>query len=80
MVSFDVGALVGKLQASGAKMKPSNEVSLAVSGVVGTITAIQLFTDWNPVGRCFVFWKQLRHHVSFFKKKERKKKKTQHSD
>ena len=34
------------------------------AGMVGVVTTIQLCTDWDPVGRCLVFWKQLRDHVS----------------
>ena len=40
------------------------EATLATAGVVGTLTALQLFTDWDPIGRCLVFWRQLRSHVS----------------
>jgi hypothetical protein len=42
----------------------STEATLAAAGVVGTVAAVQLFTDWNPLGRCLTFWKQLRAHVS----------------
>ena len=41
----------------------SSEASIAAAGVVGIVGVIQLGTDWNPVGRCFTFWKQLRNHV-----------------
>ena len=60
MVSFDFNAFVAQ---TSEKLK-SPEVQLASAGIVGTVTAVQLFTDWNPLGRCFVFWKQLRAHVS----------------
>jgi hypothetical protein len=42
----------------------STEVTMVAASVVGTISAIQLLTEWNPVGRCFTFWSQLRDHVS----------------
>lgn len=42
----------------------STEATVAAAGIVGTISAVQLLTDWNPVGRCLTFWKQLRSHVS----------------
>lgn len=42
----------------------STEATLAAAGVVGTVAAVQMFTDWDPIGRCLVFWKQLRAHVS----------------
>ena len=60
MVLFDFNAFVAQ---TSEKLK-SPEVQLASAGIVGTVTAVQLFTDWNPLGRCFVFWKQLRAHVS----------------
>jgi hypothetical protein len=47
-----------------ASLSEAPEGSLAAAGLVGTVTAIQLCTDWNPVGRSFTFWKQLRGHVS----------------
>ena len=42
----------------------STEATLAAASVVGTVAAVQLLTDWNPLGRCYTFWKQLRSHVS----------------
>jgi hypothetical protein len=42
----------------------STEATLAAAGIVGTVAAVQLLTDWNPLGRCYTFWKQLRSHVS----------------
>jgi hypothetical protein len=42
----------------------SKEATMVAASVVGTISAIQLLTEWNPVGRCFTFWSQLRSHVS----------------
>ena len=38
-------------------------VAMGAAGMVGIVTTIQLCTEWDPVGRCFVFWKQLRNHV-----------------
>ena len=46
-----------------SKLK-STEATIAASCVVGTVTAVQLFTDWDPVGRCLTFWRQLQAHVS----------------
>ena len=37
---------------------------LVGTGFVATITAMQLFTNTNPLGRCYTFWKQLGAHVS----------------
>jgi hypothetical protein len=51
------------------KLSPSDRPSPLVMGatsVVGVVTAIQLVTDWDPLGRCFVFWRQLRGHVRHF--------------
>lgn len=45
----------------------SPQVQMAAAGVVGTLTAVQLFTEWDPIGRCLRFWKQLNDHVSFTK-------------
>jgi hypothetical protein len=42
----------------------SSDLTFVSAGLVGTVAAIQLCTDWNPLGRCFVFWKQLRGQVS----------------
>jgi hypothetical protein len=44
------------------KMK-SPEAAMAASAVVGTVAMVQLLTDWDPLGRCFTFVKQLRGHV-----------------
>eukprot|EP00934_Nitzschia_sp_Nitz4_P005693 Nitzschia sp. Nitz4//scaffold34_size148208//64461//65765//NITZ4_002978-RA/size148208-augustus-gene-0.73-mRNA-1//-1//CDS//3329548789//5683//frame0 len=38
----------------------SEQLTYVSAGVVGTVAAIQLFTDWDPLGRCLTFWKQLR--------------------
>jgi len=46
-----------------SKLK-STEATVAAASIVGTISALQLFTDWDPLGRCFTFWRQLRSHVS----------------
>ena len=43
--------------------RASPVVVMGTAGAVTAVTAIQLFTDWDPLGRCFVFWKQLRGHV-----------------
>lgn len=48
-----------------SKLK-STEATLAAAGILGTLGAIQTFTDWDPIGRCFTFWKQLRVHVSTY--------------
>ncbi|KAG7353351.1 type 11 methyltransferase [Nitzschia inconspicua] len=40
----------------------SSEASLVAVSLVGTITTLQLLTEWDPVGRCITFWRQLRHH------------------
>jgi len=37
-----------------------NEKSAATAGVVGIVASIQLFTDWDPMGRCFTLFGQLR--------------------
>ena len=42
----------------------SSHLTYVSAGLVGTVAAIHLCTDWNPLGRCFVFWKQLRGQVS----------------
>ena len=42
----------------------TKDVSIVTGTVVGTIAAVQLLTDWDPVGRCLTFWRQLRNHVS----------------
>jgi hypothetical protein len=42
----------------------SSDLTYVSAGLVGTVAAIQLCTDWNPLGRSFVFWKQLRGQVS----------------
>lgn len=42
----------------------SKDMSLVAGTVVGTIAAVQLLTEWDPVGRCLTFWRQLRNHVS----------------
>jgi hypothetical protein len=42
----------------------STEATVVASAAVGTLAAVQLLTDWNPVGRCMTFVKQLRGHVS----------------
>ena len=34
------------------------------TGVVATLAVMQVFTNTNPLGRCYVFWKQLGAHVS----------------
>jgi hypothetical protein len=39
---------------------------LAASVALGGVLAVQLFTKADPIGRCFVFWKQLSGHVSAF--------------
>jgi hypothetical protein len=59
----DVPTLVSKMPSVPIK---SSEASLVAAGVVGTLTVVQLLTDWDPLGRCFTFWRQLRHHVSRF--------------
>ena len=41
----------------------SPEAAMAASAVVGTVAMVQLLTDWDPLGRCFTFVKQLRGHV-----------------
>jgi hypothetical protein len=58
---LDIPTLVSKMPPVHVK---SSEVSLVAAGVVGTLTVVQLLTDWDPLGRCFTFWRQLRHHVS----------------
>jgi hypothetical protein len=65
-LKVDYSALLSKLPKINISMDKarSTEASLAAAGVVGAVTAVQLFTDWNPLGRCFTFWKQLRDHVS----------------
>ncbi len=57
-------ALWSKASAVDMSKLKSTEAALAAAGVVSTVAAVQLLTDWNPVGRCFTFWKQLRSHVS----------------
>ena len=45
----------------------SDNVGLEVvvgTGVVATLAVMQVFTNTNPLGRCYVFWKQLGAHVS----------------
>jgi hypothetical protein len=37
---------------------------IAASVALGGVLAVQLFTKADPIGRCFVFWKQLSGHVS----------------
>jgi hypothetical protein len=66
-LKVDVSAVIAKMPAFPANVK-SSEASMVAAGVVGTITAIQLLTEWDPVGRCFTFWSQLRNHVSAPKK------------
>jgi hypothetical protein len=56
-----VGAI--KINIKMEKIK-STEVAVAASAVVGTVAAVQMLTDWDPLGRCFTFVKQLRGHVS----------------
>jgi hypothetical protein len=59
---MDVTALLSKLS---VKLNgKSTEASIVAASVVGTVGAIQLCTDWNPLGRCVTFWRQLRNHVS----------------
>ena len=41
----------------------STEAAMAASAVVGTVALVQMLTDWDPLGRCFTFVKQLRGHV-----------------
>lgn len=36
--------------------------SLAGAGVVATVLAVQFLTSADPIGRCFVFWRQLGRH------------------
>lgn len=60
-LQVDISSFLSKMPT--AKMK-SSEASLVAAGVVGIVTAVQLLTDRDPVGRCFTFWRQLRHHVS----------------
>jgi hypothetical protein len=62
VMKVDVTTFVSKmLPSTNAK---SSEASMVVASVVGTITAVQLLTDWDPLGRCYTFWSQLRNHVS----------------
>jgi len=45
--------------------KSKEGMALAASAaVVGSVVVVQLCTDWNPMGRCVTFLKQLRGHVS----------------
>ena len=61
-MKVDVTAFMSKMPSMhGSK---SAEASVVVASVVGTITAVQLLTDWDPLGRCYTFWSQLRNHVS----------------
>jgi hypothetical protein len=57
----DIPTLVSQMPSVHVK---SSEASLVAASVVGTLTVVQLLTDWDPLGRCFTFWRQLRHHVS----------------
>lgn len=62
IAKMDLTGLLGKMT---VKLNGrSNEATLVAGALVGTVGAIQLCTDWNPVGRCFTFWSQLRKHVS----------------
>lgn len=59
-LKLDVTSFLAKMPTAQIK---GSDASLLAASVVGTITAIQLLTDMDPVGRCVTFWSQLRRHV-----------------
>ena len=48
------------MASSSSRLSLADIAAVSVAG----LTAVQLLTDANPVGRCLLFLKQLRGHVS----------------
>lgn len=63
-LKVDFSTVIAKIMPTFHLNLKSSESSMVAGGVVGTIAAVQLLTDWDPLGRCFTFWSQLRNHVS----------------
>ena len=45
------------------ELAESNPLVVALGGLVASVCAVQVFTSADPVGRCLVFFKQLRGQV-----------------
>jgi hypothetical protein len=62
-LKLDLTAILSKMPKVNMK---ASEASMVAASLVGMISFLQLFTDRDPVGRCYTFWRQLRNHVSVF--------------